>query len=76
MLNKTWLVGLIGYVAYFVKQATGMDVPDQMVNMVADIVLLLAAIIPMVVNMFNHKKVEEVPKDEPTQYTGDSGPAV
>lgn len=72
MLNKKWLVGLIGYIAFFVKQAFGVEVTDELINNLADITLLAIGIIPMVVNMVK----KEVKPNDAAKYTGDSGPAV
>ena len=58
-LSKTWLVGLLGYLAFFVKQAfPQVEIPDTLLDQVADVVLLLAGIIPMIVNMTKPKTVK------------------
>ncbi|MFB0847279.1 hypothetical protein [Paenibacillus oleatilyticus] len=57
-INKTWLVGLLGYIAFFVKQFTGYAVPDAMINGISDLVLLVIGLIPMFMNMT--KKSKEV----------------
>ena len=67
-INKTWLVGLLGYVAFFVKQFTGYAVPDAMINSISDLVLLVAALIPMFMNM--SKKPKEAENDH--FYSGES----
>ena len=69
-MNKTWIVGLLGYIAYFIKQFTGIDVPDEMINNIADIILLLIALIAMFANM----KKSNDGKNQEHQF--DDGPAV
>ena len=68
-MSKAWLVGLLGYLAYFIKQFTGFDVPDEMINNVADIILLLIPLIAMFANM---KKGG----NSNAQHQMDDGPAV
>lgn len=70
-LSKTWLVGLLGYVAFFVKQFTGYEISDELINNVADLILLVIMIIPMVVNM-TKKKGGDDDADEEYQNTFES----
>ncbi|CAM4428625.1 hypothetical protein [Paenibacillus tarimensis] len=54
MISKKWLLGVIGFAAYLVKKYFGLEMPAELVDDLAELVLLLSAIIPMVANMFKH----------------------
>ena len=67
VINKKWLVGLIGYVLFFIKQfVPNLEVPDALIDNIADVVLLLMGIIPMLLNMFKPK-----PKEHPFEQNTD-----
>lgn len=68
-MSKKWLVGLLGYIGYFVKMITGYEVPDEMIDIVAEIILLLIPLIAMFTNM---KKGG----DTNAEHQIDEGPAV
>lgn len=50
-ISKAWLVGLLGYIAYFVKEFAGIELSDELINSVADLILLVMVLIPMFANM-------------------------
>lgn len=63
VINKKWLVGLIGYVLFFIKQfVPDLQVPDTLIDNLADVILLLMGLIPMLLNMF---KPGQEKKEEP-----------
>ena len=62
-ISKAWLVGLLGYVAYFVKQLTGYDVSDEMIDMV----LLAIALVPMFMNMSKSKTAQPTANEPVTR---------
>jgi hypothetical protein len=67
VINKKWLVGLIGYVLFFVKQLVpNLEVPDAFIDNMADVILLLMGLIPMLLNMFKPK-----PKEHPFEQNTD-----
>lgn len=67
-ISKTWIIGLLGYIAYFIKVFTGYQVPDEMINMISELVLL---IIPLVAMFMNMKKPKGDGKDADS-YTTES----
>ncbi|MEK8128345.1 hypothetical protein WMW72_10565 [Paenibacillus filicis] len=69
-LNKAWLVGLLGYIAYFVKQLFGIEVSDELIDKMSDLVLLLIMVLPMILNMAKKKK--EVDPVESQYQPGDN----
>lgn len=81
-VNKTWIVGLLGYIAFFVKQAfPELNIPDELLDKVADLVLLIIGIVAMVANMKKPKPpqhpFEGVQPSGTNQSTiGDHGPMV
>lgn len=68
-ISKAWIVGLIGYIAYFAKTFIGIEVPDELIDKLADFVLLLIMILPMIVNM-----VKKGANSNDSSTTGDHGP--
>lgn len=72
-LDKVWIAGLLGYVAYFVKQFTGFEVPDEMIDKSAELVLLVVMIIAMIRNMTKSKEAKPV---EHKESYGDHGPTI
>jgi hypothetical protein len=72
-LDKVWIGGLIGYVAYFIKQFTGFEVPDEMIDKSAELVLLVVMIIAMIRNMTKSKEAKPV---EHKESYGDHGPTI
>lgn len=80
-INKTWIVGLLGYIVYFVKQfVPTLEVPDALLDNIADVVLLLMGIIPMIANMLKKKEAqhpfEGVQTSVDQKPFGDHGPAI
>lgn len=69
IMSKSWLVGLLSYLAYFIKQITGVELPDEMINTIAEIILLLIALAAMFTNMRKGGGTD-------AKYPMDDGPAV
>lgn len=55
-ISKAWIVGLIGYIAFFVKQYAGIEITDDMIDKVSELALLVIMLIPMFVNMIKQRK--------------------
>lgn len=72
-LSKAWLVGLLGYIFYFVKMWTGFELPEEMMDKLADIILLGITIAAMIANIKGGKGGKN---DESAQHQTGGGPAV
>lgn len=59
-LSKAWMVGLIGYISFFIKQAWGIEVTDEVIDKVAEFTLLAITLIPIFVNMVSKKGAKQV----------------
>lgn len=61
-INKALLVPLLSAISLFVKQAFGYEIPNEYVNIGADVILALITVIGLFMNP-KKKKTEEVSND-------------
>lgn len=75
--NKKLLLPILTVIALLVKQVFKIDIPDAAIDIFADVIMYLVAL----VGLFMHPHVTDTSTnggqtDANSQYKGDSGPAV
>ncbi|GIQ62505.1 hypothetical protein PACILC2_10730 [Paenibacillus cisolokensis] len=61
-INKTILVPLLAAIATFIKQVFGVEIPDEHIDMIANVILFIL----MVIGIFIAPKKKEQEKEKPS----------